>query len=123
MAWEGAKLRSIANTKAMLTDPFSHNTIRKDVVEEELMIVEYRIESLYCNIALVLFGANQSPVSSATLQRQNAENLKKIFPEKEYWGLSPNFHIHVSVSELPLQCSQRTFAFNSYTERRKTKRV
>jgi hypothetical protein len=27
------------------------------------------------------------------LQRQNAENLKQIF-------LSPNFHIHVSVSEL-----------------------
>ncbi len=35
-----------------------------------------------------------------TLQRQNAENLKQIFPEKEYKGLSPNFHIHVSVSEL-----------------------
>ncbi len=35
-----------------------------------------------------------------TLQRQNAENLKHIFPEKEYRGLSPNFHIHVSVSEL-----------------------
>ncbi len=35
-----------------------------------------------------------------TLQRQNAENLKQIFPEKEYWGLSPNFHNHVSVSEL-----------------------
>jgi hypothetical protein len=34
-----------------------------------------------------------------TLQRQNAENLKQIFPEKEYLGLSPNFHIHVSVSE------------------------
>jgi hypothetical protein len=34
------------------------------------------------------------------LQRQNAENLKQIFPEKEYWGHSPNFHIHVSVSEL-----------------------
>ncbi len=28
-----------------------------------------------------------------TLQRQNAENLKQIF-------LSPNFHIHVSESEL-----------------------
>ncbi len=27
------------------------------------------------------------------LQRQNAENLKQIFPEKEYRGLSPNFHI------------------------------
>ncbi len=35
-----------------------------------------------------------------TLQRQKAENLKQIFPEKEYRGLSPNFHIHVSVSEL-----------------------
>ncbi len=35
-----------------------------------------------------------------TLQRQNAENLKQIFPEKEYRGLKPNFHIHVSVSEL-----------------------
>ncbi len=33
------------------------------------------------------------------LQRQNAENLKQIFPDKEYRGLSPNFHIHVSVSE------------------------
>jgi hypothetical protein len=35
-----------------------------------------------------------------TLQRQNAENLKQIFPEKEYRGLSPNDHIHVSVSDL-----------------------
>ena len=35
-----------------------------------------------------------------TLQRQNAENLKQIFPEKEYRDLSPNLHIHVSVSEL-----------------------
>jgi hypothetical protein len=34
------------------------------------------------------------------LQKQNAENLKQIFPEKEYRGLIPNFHIHVSVSEL-----------------------
>jgi hypothetical protein len=31
---------------------------------------------------------------------KNADNLKPIFPEKEYRGLSPNFHIHVSVSEL-----------------------
>ncbi len=34
------------------------------------------------------------------LQRQNAENVKQIFPEKEYRGLSPNLHIHLSVSEL-----------------------
>jgi hypothetical protein len=39
-------------------------------------------------------------ICDAALQRQNAENLKQIFPEKEYRGLSPNFHIHVSVSEL-----------------------
>ncbi len=37
---------------------------------------------------------------AAALQSQNAKNLKQIFPEKEYWGLSPNIHIHVSVSEL-----------------------
>jgi hypothetical protein len=34
------------------------------------------------------------------LQRQTDENLKQIFPEKEYRGLSPNIHIPVSVSEL-----------------------
>jgi hypothetical protein len=28
------------------------------------------------------------------------DKMLKIFPEKEYRGLSPNFHIHVSVSEL-----------------------
>ncbi len=39
-------------------------------------------------------------ISAYTLQRQNAEYLKQIFPEKEYQGLSPNFYIHVSVSEL-----------------------
>jgi hypothetical protein len=35
-----------------------------------------------------------------TLQRQNTEISKQIFPEKEYRGLSPNFHIHASVSDL-----------------------
>jgi hypothetical protein len=35
-----------------------------------------------------------------TLQRQNAKNLKQIFPEKEYRGRIPNLHIHVSVSKL-----------------------
>ncbi len=35
-----------------------------------------------------------------TLQRQNTEISKQIFPEKEYRGLSPNFHIHESVSDL-----------------------
>jgi hypothetical protein len=44
--------------------------------------------------------AGWSPKVPHALQRQNAENLKQIFPEKEYRGLSPDFHIHVSVSEL-----------------------
>jgi hypothetical protein len=35
-----------------------------------------------------------------TLQRHITENSKKIFPEKELRGLSPNFYIHVSVSDL-----------------------
>ncbi len=43
---------------------------------------------------------NFFPSWSVCLQRKNAENLKQIFPEKEYRGLSPNFHIHVSVSEI-----------------------
>jgi hypothetical protein len=34
------------------------------------------------------------------LQRQNTEIAKQIFPEKEYRGLSLNFHIHASVSDL-----------------------
>ncbi len=34
------------------------------------------------------------------LLRQNTEISKQIFPEKEYLGLSPNFHIHASVSYL-----------------------
>jgi hypothetical protein len=34
------------------------------------------------------------------LQRQNSEISKQIFPEKEYEGLSPNFHIDVSVIDL-----------------------
>jgi hypothetical protein len=34
------------------------------------------------------------------VQRCNTENSKQIFPEKELHSLSPNFHIHVSVSDL-----------------------
>jgi hypothetical protein len=41
-----------------------------------------------------------SRIFDTTLQKQNAENLKQIFPEKVYRGLNPNFQIHASVSEL-----------------------
>jgi hypothetical protein len=35
-----------------------------------------------------------------TLQRRSSEKAKQIFPEKELCALNPNFHIHVSVSDL-----------------------
>ncbi len=41
-----------------------------------------------------------SHVNFPTLQRQNIEISKQIFPEKECRGLSPSFHILVSVSDL-----------------------
>jgi hypothetical protein len=38
--------------------------------------------------------------SNNALQRQNTEFSKQIFPEKEYQGHGPNFHIHAFVSDL-----------------------
>jgi hypothetical protein len=37
---------------------------------------------------------------ASALQRQNTKISKQIIPEKEYRGLSPNFHIHASVRDL-----------------------
>jgi hypothetical protein len=42
------------------------------------------------NVSQVLFA----------LQRHKTKNIKQIFPEEELRGLSPNYHIHVSVSVL-----------------------
>jgi hypothetical protein len=39
-------------------------------------------------------------VSFGVLQRQNTENSKQIFTEKELHAIRPNFHIYVSVSDL-----------------------
>jgi hypothetical protein len=39
-------------------------------------------------------------VREDALQRNNTENSKYIFTEKELRGHSPNFHIHVPVSDL-----------------------
>jgi hypothetical protein len=39
-------------------------------------------------------------IRTYALQRHNTENSKQIFPEKELRGLSPNFHINVSVIDL-----------------------
>jgi hypothetical protein len=43
-----------------------------------------------------------------TLQRTNTENWKQIFPEKELRGNSPNFHFHVSVSDLYMYSHDRS---------------
>jgi hypothetical protein len=45
-------------------------------------------------------GVGVEAMLSSTLQRQNTEISKQIFPDKEYRGLSPNFHIHASMSDL-----------------------
>ena len=39
-------------------------------------------------------------VALDALQRHNTKNSKQIFTEKELRGLSSNFHIYVSVSDL-----------------------
>ncbi len=54
------------------------------------------------NLALIetkRFSVQRAALAAAP-QRHNTENFKQIFPEKELRGLSPNFHIHVSVSDL-----------------------
>jgi hypothetical protein len=38
--------------------------------------------------------------SAPALQRHNTENAKQLFPEKKLLGISSNFHINVSVSDL-----------------------
>jgi hypothetical protein len=49
---------------------------------------------------LVMLNQTGPSNKSYTLQRENTEFSKQIFPEKEYRGLGPNFHIHASVSDL-----------------------
>ncbi len=54
----------------------------------------------------------------ATLQRKNTEISKQIFPEKEYRGLSPNFYIHVSVSNIYLPTiGLPIFCWRKYVDR------
>ncbi len=52
--------------------------------------------------AVVWFGF------SPPLQRHNTENSKQIFPEKELSGLSPNYHMHVFVSDLYVYSHDRS---------------
>jgi hypothetical protein len=47
-----------------------------------------------------LWLSGKLPSAQHALQRQNTEISKQIFPKKDHWGLSHNFHIHASVSDL-----------------------
>ncbi len=50
-------------------------------------------------------------------QRQITEISKQIFPEREYRGLSPNFHIHASVSDLYISTMVCLFCWRKYVDR------
>jgi hypothetical protein len=50
------------------------------------------------NAARYIFGTGQGLYNCTA--KNNAENSKQIFPEKGLRGHNPNFHIHVSVSDL-----------------------
>jgi hypothetical protein len=52
------------------------------------------------NISKVPHSKKKENTEEHCTERQNTEISKQIFPEKEYQGLSPNFHIHASVSDL-----------------------
>jgi hypothetical protein len=54
--------------------------------------------------ASLLFAA-EKPMCAGTLQRTDNENSKQIFPKEELRGQSPNFHLHVSVSDLHIPTS------------------
>ncbi len=57
-------------------------------------------------------------VELGALQIHNTENSKQILPEKELRSLSPNFHIHRSVSKLyiPTLCLPILLQENMWTE-------
>jgi hypothetical protein len=60
----------------------------------------YRIFFFIFLWTLQYFVNQGSIVTMAALQRHNTDNSKQIFPEKELPGHSPNFNIHVSMSDL-----------------------
>ncbi len=60
---------------------------KKNTVKKTIPIFTHL--SSYLAIGTWAFSTVLLLSSKFTLQRQNAENLKQIFPEKEYRGLSP----------------------------------
>ncbi len=59
----------------------------------------YVLRLLRC-VQLRLVTVTLSDVYLPTALQYNTENSKQIFPEKKLRRLRPDFHIHVSVSDL-----------------------
>jgi hypothetical protein len=51
------------------------------------------------------------------LQRHNTENSKQIFPEKVLCGLTPNVHIHVSMTDLLIPTIKSAYSARKYADR------
>jgi hypothetical protein len=66
-------------------------------------IIYYRINLFLLHGSKVRFGLHllwTDSVQDLAMHRDYTENSKQTFPEKDLRGLSPNFHIHMSVSDL-----------------------
>ncbi len=77
----------------------------ESTVSEDAGIEPWTVANLTLAVRRFYHSARSHPQvqhSTPKLQGTTAENSKKkqIFPEKELLGHSPNFHIHVSVSDL-----------------------
>ncbi len=83
---------------------WGHAIPRKGIYRCNFLCSAYNLRPSGFNNACAWHNVLKPEVFS--LQRQNTEISKQIFPEKEYRGLSPNFHIHASVSNL--YCKERT---------------
>jgi hypothetical protein len=57
-------------------------------------------EPIVVSVLLSLYSTTQLYYKAGTLQRYCTENWKKIFTERKLRGLSPNFYIHISASDL-----------------------
>jgi hypothetical protein len=76
--------------------PFKYNQ-NPVPVHHIFLNIQYRS----VNVLFARLEGGHEQLTSCALQRTNIENSKQIFPEKELRGQSPNFHIHVSVRDIP----------------------
>ena len=78
---------------------FIHSSTRVAKIQENRGCTEGNSEKEKKEYAMYHLQYLQSTLQT-TLQRQNTEISKQIFPKREYRGVSPNFHIHASVNYL-----------------------